>query len=324
MEDQQIGQTSRRRALQLGGLAGAMAAAGPLLASGSRASAATLAGARGISPDWSHEIAEIEKIMRAKGTVSNGVLNIQVNRYDIGIAHKDGVPIKAAFELNGNFCFQSLGNGNVMLNGDFGFKPEELNPAVHALISHGLVWQAMHQHLFNLNPMLFFLHFRGRGSARSVAEGCKAILDATSTPLPQAPPKNPTTPLDTKRLAKIIGAPATVGGAGVVGFELAQREPVILDGVKINPYLNIYTPVDFQPLGGDRAVGVPDFGMLAGQVDDVARTMQSQGWQLDCLYNQETDEHPQLYFSHQFKVGNAYQLAMEIRKGLEKTSVVIH
>ena len=74
-------------------------------------------------------------------------------------------------------------------------------------------------------------------------------------------------------------------------------------------------------LGGDKAVAVPDFGLLASQVDPVARTMRSQGWESDCLYNQETGEKPQLYFSHQFKVGNAYELAKEIRRGLELTSV---
>ena len=39
---------------------------------------------------------------------------------------------------------------------------------------------------------------------------------------------------------------------------------------------------------------------------------------------QETDEQPQLYFSHQFKVGNAYALAREVRRGLERMNVVIH
>jgi len=48
--------------------------------------------------------------------------------------------------------------------------------------------------------------------------------------------------------------------------------------------------------------------------------MQHQGWDIGYLYNQETEEHPQLYFSHQFKVGNAIQLAREIRKELNQTN----
>lgn len=40
-----------------------------------------------------------------------------------------------------------------------------------------------------------------------------------------------------------------------------------------------------------------------------------------CLYNQETDEHPQLYFSHQLKTGDPYELAREIRRALDHTDV---
>jgi hypothetical protein len=35
------------------------------------------------------------------------------------------------------------------------------------------------------------------------------------------------------------------------------------------------------------------------------------------------DEQPQLYFSHHFKVGNAYEFAKEVRRGLGLTSVKI-
>ena len=42
-------------------------------------------------------------------------------------------------------------------------------------------------------------------------------------------------------------------------------------------------------------------------------------WYQGCLYNQETSEHPQLYFDHMLKTGDAYQLATEIRQGLDST-----
>ena len=43
------------------------------------------------------------------------------------------------------------------------------------------------------------------------------------------------------------------------------------------------------------------------------------GWFQGCLYNQETAEHPQLFFDHMLKVGDAYTLAREIRQGLDLT-----
>jgi hypothetical protein len=171
--------------------------------------------------------------------------------------------------------------------------------------------------------MVWFMHLRGHGPARQIAEACAAVLAATSTPLPQAPPKHPATPLNVHRLEAIIGSAATVGADGVVSFQIPRRDRMYLGGVRISPYLNVYTPVDFQPFGGNTAVVVPDFGQRADEITRCSRVMREQGWEINCLYNQETDESPQLFFSHDWKVGDAYELAAEVRRGLEQTDVVL-
>ena len=51
----------------------------------------------------------------------------------------------------------------------------------------------------------------------------------------------------------------------------------------------------------------------------VVSLMRGAGWQVHCLYNQETAESPQLYFSHMLKTGDVYELAAEIRKGIDLT-----
>lgn len=318
METQQ-GMVSRRQTLRLGGAVGGLAAAGSLLGTvGSTAAGAATAGS-GWLP-----VREIEKIVGAQGTFSNGVLNIEIDRTDVPYVHKDGVLIKPAFEINGNLCFQALPDCLVMFNGDLCFKSAELNPAIDQMLRHGMAWQAMHQHLWGLEPMMWFQHMRMRGSARAVAQACRAVIGATSTPLPQAPPAHPATPLDAKRLGRIIGQPATVGDSGVVSIEVPRASPVTLGGVRISPYLNISIPVSFEPLGGSTAAAVPDFGMTASEISRAVSVMRAQGWEQGCLYNQETDEQPQLYYDHMYKVGDAYQLAREIRRGLEQLAVVLH
>jgi Domain of Unknown Function (DUF1259) len=313
---------TRRNLLRAGSLATGMTVGGGLLSGAGNAAALAPGGTAAPSDTGPLPVTEIERIINARGTVSNGVLDIGLARADIPDVTKNGVPVKPGFEINGDLFFQAA-PGGVVMNGDLALKPDELGPAIDALVSHGLVWQAEHQHLVDLTPMVWFIHLRGHGPARQVAQGCAAVLAATSTPLPQSPPRNPTTPLDAKRLQRIIGSPASVGSDGVVSFAVPQRMPITLGGVRISPYLNVSTPINFEPLGGHTAACVPDFGMLATQINDVARVMAGQGWELDCLYNQETDENPQLFFSHQWKVGNAYQLAAEVRKGLEQTSAVL-
>lgn len=57
--------------------------------------------------------------------------------------------------------------------------------------------------------------------------------------------------------------------------------------------------------------------MKAGELDKLMRVMRAQRWDIGCLYNRETEEHPQLFFSHRFKTGNPYEPAHQIRRGLE-------
>jgi hypothetical protein len=313
------GRLSRRHALALGGgVAGGLLAAG--IPGGTRAFAASTrrhtAAASGSLP-----VAAIERIVQAKGTVSDGVLNIELDRDDIGdVKGPLGVTFTPSFQINGNLYFQPLAHGRALLNGDLALKPNELQPFIDALLGHNLVFQAFHQHLPDLDPQVWFMHFRGVGDPLALARAIHAAIRTTSTPLPQAPPPHPTTPLDPKRLAAILHGSAEVGSEGVVTVSVLRKNDFTLGGVHAKSDTNLLTTVEFKPLGGSRAAVVPDFAMTSGETQAVMKTMRARGWFVGCLYNQETDEHPQLFFSHQLKTGDAYQLAHEIRLGLNHTN----
>jgi hypothetical protein len=100
-----------------------------------------------------------------------------------------------------------------------------------------------------------------------------------------------------------------------------RTDRIVIDGIRVSPEANISTEVQFKPLsssGSTAAVG-PDFSMESSEVMPVVRLMRQQGWFQGCLYNQETNEYPQLYFDHMLKVGDPYALAREIRRGLDLT-----
>jgi hypothetical protein len=264
-------------------------------------------------------VSQIESIVKIRGSIINGDLSLGVERTDIGTVSLHGVPIKPSFEVNGEFDFQPLGHGQALMNGDLPVKDTEINPVIDAILSHGLSFQAEHQHFYDFQPMVWFIHLREKGSALAIARALSKVLAATSTPLPQAPPSHPTTPLNVHRLKTILhGYDAEVGSDGVVTVYVARRNPITLDGVRANPATNIATNVGFEPLNasGTQTAVVPDFGMQSGEVNRVIATMRSMSWDIGCLYNQETAEHPQLYFSHDFKTGDPYTLAQEVRDGL--------
>jgi hypothetical protein len=171
-----------------------------------------------------------------------------------------------------------------------------------------------------MQPQIWFVHFRGVGSPTALAREIRAAIEVTATPLPQTSPENPQTPLDADRLAEILHGDAEVGDEGVVTVTVARTARVVVDGVRVSPEAGISTSIEFKPLGGSQAEVVPDFSMTSDEVDPVVRLMLTEeDWFQGCLYNQETDEHPQLYFDHMVKKGNAYELARQIRRGLDLT-----
>ena len=178
-------------------------------------------------------------------------------------------------------------------------------------------------HFYDFSPLVWFIHFRATGHPLRIARGVKAALNVTSTPFPQRMPSDPTTPLPALEIAEILGAPATVGSNGVVTVDVPRANPIVLARYTISPFLNVQTSVVFQPHGGGQnAAAAPDFGMIEPEVQNVIGVMRGQGWDIGCLYNQETDEQPQLFFSHNFKTGDAVELAHEIRRGLDQMDMM--
>lgn len=169
---------------------------------------------------------------------------------------------------------------------------------------------------------MYYIHVRGVGDPLALAHAAIVAVKATGTPLPQSAPSNPTTPLATQHLAQILHGSASLGADGVVTVDVPRRDRIILGRVPINPFLNVATNIVFEPLesGGAAAAVVPAFSMVAFEIQNVMRVMRQQGWVIGCLYNQETAEYPQLYFSHQLKVGDPVTLAREIRNGLDQTN----
>lgn len=263
----------------------------------------------------------IEKIEQADGMTSKGVLTIDIDRSDISVRGIQGRRFADGFEVAHELYFQSLPGGLAAFNGSVAVRPSEIQRVLKTITSQGLTLQAFHQHYTDLSPLVWFIHFRGVGNPLTLARQVHAVVRATSTPLPQSSPKNPTTPLPYKQLGSILGGDATVGAHGVVNVDLPRKQRITLGGRVIDSGLGVQATVSFQPVGtSGQAIVAPDFSLTATEVNPVTQIMLSQGWEDGCLYNQELGESPQLFFSHMIKVGDAVSLARQIRAGLRHTA----
>jgi Domain of Unknown Function (DUF1259) len=301
---------------------------GALAAGGGAVSALLLsrAPARGAaSPHKQHghlPAASIQSIVGIEGALSSGVLGMSPERKDIGtVRGPQGVHFPPSFELNGDLYFQPLGAGLAFFNGDIALKASELNRVIDAIDANGLVFQAMHQHYFDLDPMVWFIHFRGTGEPLALARAVRRVLDVTATPLPQTSPKHPTTPLKHATLARTLGGGSEIGDDGVVTISVNRSDRIVIGDVEVSPETNVSTNVEFLPLdhAGTRAAVAPDFSMRTPEVPRVCKAMRAAGFEIGCLYNQETGEHPQLYFAHMIATGDPYALAVKVRAALDLT-----
>jgi hypothetical protein len=86
-------------------------------------------------------------------------------------------PMGVATAIN----FQPIGNGKAAITGDFVLTGNEVNPVIKALRSNGIEVTAVHSHMLDEQPRLFFLHFWANDDALKLARGLRAALDNTAS-----------------------------------------------------------------------------------------------------------------------------------------------
>ena len=72
--------------------------------------------------------------------------------------------------------FQATGGGKAAITGDFVLIAKEVNPVLKALREHGIEVTAIHNHMLDDQPHLYFMHFWANDDARKLAQGLKAAL----------------------------------------------------------------------------------------------------------------------------------------------------
>ena len=121
------------------------------------------------------DTALIDKTLGFKGKVNGGVYQIGVPRAE---AIKDsGMDVPPAMGSAIAINFQPTGSGKAAITGDFVLTAQEVNPVLRTLRENGIEVTALHNHMLNDEPRLFFMHFWANDDAKRLAEGLRAALD---------------------------------------------------------------------------------------------------------------------------------------------------
>jgi Domain of Unknown Function (DUF1259) len=121
------------------------------------------------------DTAQIAQALGHSGKVNGGVFQVSVARPD---TIRDGdMVIPPAMGIATALNFQPTGGGKAAITGDFVLRAAEVNPALRALRGHGIEVTAVHSHMLDEEPRLFFMHFWAVGDAVGLAQGLRAALD---------------------------------------------------------------------------------------------------------------------------------------------------
>jgi hypothetical protein len=127
------------------------------------------------------DTAQLDQIIGVKGQASGGVYQFAVPRRDPvtenGMQMSPVGPMGVAIAIG----FQPTGGGKAAITGDFVLSGDEVNPVIRALRTNGIDVTAVHSHMLDELPRLFFLHFWANDDALKLARGLRAALDKTAS-----------------------------------------------------------------------------------------------------------------------------------------------
>jgi hypothetical protein len=123
------------------------------------------------------DTAQLDQIVGVKGQSNGGVYQFAVPRRDpvteAGMALAPVGPLGVATAIG----FQPTGSGHAAITGDFVMIASEVNPVIKALRAGGIEVTALHSHMLDEQPRLFFMHFWANDDAIKLAKTLRTALD---------------------------------------------------------------------------------------------------------------------------------------------------
>ncbi|MBV8448478.1 MAG: DUF1259 domain-containing protein, partial [Hyphomicrobiales bacterium] len=121
------------------------------------------------------DTAGLDSALGFKGKANGAVYQFSIPRADA--VREEGMVIPEAMGSAIGINFQPTGGGRAAITGDLVLIASEVNPVLRALRMNGIEVTAVHNHMLDDEPRIFFMHFWGNDDAQKLANGLRAALD---------------------------------------------------------------------------------------------------------------------------------------------------
>ena len=120
------------------------------------------------------DTAALDTILGHKGKAGGGVYAFGIPRAEA--PREGGMALPPAMGAAEAINFQPTGDGKAAITGDFVLTAAEVNPVLRTLRENGIEVTALHNHMLDDEPRLFFMHFWANDDAQKLARGLAAAL----------------------------------------------------------------------------------------------------------------------------------------------------
>ena len=127
------------------------------------------------SPTIDLPTADLDRIIGRPGRIAGGTYQFSVPRAETIMEHGREIPASMGMAIAMNF--QPTGDGRAAITGDFVLLATEINPVIRVLRGGGIAVTAIHSHMLEETPRLFFMHFWANDDAKKLANVLRAALD---------------------------------------------------------------------------------------------------------------------------------------------------
>lgn len=127
------------------------------------------------------DTAQLDQIIGVKGANNGGIYGFAVPRKEPVTESNMQLTPPGPMGVATGINFQPTGGGKAAITGDFVMVSQEVNPVIQALRSNGIEITALHSHMIDEQPRLFFMHFWANDDANKLAKGLRAAIDKTAS-----------------------------------------------------------------------------------------------------------------------------------------------
>ncbi len=121
------------------------------------------------------DLPALDRVVGNTGKVNGPTYKYTIGRDDLTVQAM-GAHITKSIGLNTWAAFAGEPDA-AHIAGDFAMLEPEVNPVIQALRRNNLEVVAVHNHMIGEQPRMMFLHYYGRGSATTLAQGFRAALN---------------------------------------------------------------------------------------------------------------------------------------------------